>query len=55
MRAAVDHAALTEPMAVGLHSVRKAGVMPPDAPLVIGCGPVGVAARTSRAFLARAR
>jgi len=32
MRAAVDHAALTEPMAVGLHSVRKAGVLPPDAP-----------------------
>ena len=38
-----DHAALTEPMAVGLHAVRKAGVMPQDAPLVIGCGPVGLA------------
>ena len=39
----VDHAALTEPMAVGLHAVRKAGVTPQDAPLVIGCGPVGLA------------
>ena len=38
-----DHAALTEPMAVGLHAVRKAGVTPHDAPLVIGCGPVGLA------------
>src|ERR671922_1102328 len=38
-----DHAALTEPMAVGLHAVRKGGVTPQDAPLVIGCGPVGLA------------
>ena len=38
-----DHAALTEPMAVGLHAVRRGGVTPQDAPLVIGCGPVGLA------------
>jgi threonine dehydrogenase-like Zn-dependent dehydrogenase len=38
-----DHVALTEPMAVGLHAVRKSGVVPQDAPLVIGCGPVGLA------------
>jgi threonine dehydrogenase-like Zn-dependent dehydrogenase len=38
-----DHAALTEPMAVGLHAVRRGGVTPADAPLVIGCGPVGLA------------
>jgi len=38
-----DHAALTEPMAVGLHAVRKGGATPHDAPLVIGCGPVGLA------------
>ena len=38
-----DHAALTEPMAVGLHAVAKAGVTPGDTPLVIGCGPVGLA------------
>jgi threonine dehydrogenase-like Zn-dependent dehydrogenase len=38
-----DHAALTEPMAVGLHAVRKGGATPQDAPLVIGCGPVGLA------------
>ncbi|MBX3706208.1 MAG: zinc-binding dehydrogenase [Pseudomonadales bacterium] len=38
-----EHAALTEPMAVGLHAVRKAGLAPDDVPLVIGCGPVGLA------------
>jgi threonine dehydrogenase-like Zn-dependent dehydrogenase len=40
---ATDHAALTEPMAVGLHAVAKAGLQPDDAPFVIGCGPVGLA------------
>ena len=38
-----EHAALTEPMAVGLHAVNKANLQPDDAPLVIGCGPVGLA------------
>ena len=38
-----DHAALTEPMAVGVHAVAKARFEPDDAPLVIGCGPVGLA------------
>jgi threonine dehydrogenase-like Zn-dependent dehydrogenase len=38
-----EHAALTEPMAVGLHAVNKAHLHPDDAPLVIGCGPVGLA------------
>jgi 2-desacetyl-2-hydroxyethyl bacteriochlorophyllide A dehydrogenase len=37
------HAALTEPMAVGLHAVAKSGVKPGDAALVYGCGPVGLA------------
>jgi threonine dehydrogenase-like Zn-dependent dehydrogenase len=37
------HAALTEPMAVGLHAVEMARLGPDDAPLVIGCGPVGLA------------
>src|SRR5262245_46856397 len=37
------HAALTEPMAVGLHAVNMASLRPDDAPLVIGCGPVGLA------------
>jgi threonine dehydrogenase-like Zn-dependent dehydrogenase len=36
-------AALTEPMAVGLHAVKKAKLTPDDVPLVIGCGPVGLA------------
>ncbi|MEM8766034.1 MAG: zinc-binding dehydrogenase [Pseudomonadota bacterium] len=38
-----DHAALTEPMAVGLHAVEMARLRPDDVPLVIGCGPVGLA------------
>ncbi|HSR22104.1 MAG TPA: zinc-binding dehydrogenase [Candidatus Eisenbacteria bacterium] len=38
-----EHAALTEPMAVGVHAVAKARLQPDDAPLVIGCGPVGLA------------
>ena len=38
-----DHAALTEPMAVGLHAVEKASLTSEDVPLVIGCGPVGLA------------
>ena len=40
---ATEPAALTEPMAVGLHAVNKARLAPEDAPLVIGCGPVGLA------------
>ena len=38
-----EHAALTEPMAVGLHAVKKAQLGRDDVPLVIGCGPVGLA------------
>lgn len=38
-----DHAALTEPMAVGIHAVSKAKPTAHDLPLVIGCGPVGLA------------
>lgn len=38
-----DRATLTEPMAVGRHAVEKAGVTADDLPLVIGCGPVGLA------------
>ena len=38
-----DRAALTEPMAVGVHAVAKGRLEPDDAPLVIGCGPVGLA------------
>jgi threonine dehydrogenase-like Zn-dependent dehydrogenase len=38
-----DRAALTEPMAVGLHAVRMARLTPDDVPLVIGAGPVGLA------------
>jgi len=38
-----EHAALTEPMAVGMHAVAKARLEAYDASLVIGCGPVGLA------------
>ena len=38
-----EHAALTEPMAVGYHAVQKARLGRDDVPLVIGCGPVGLA------------
>ena len=37
------HAALTEPLAVGVHAVAKAGIKGGEVPLVIGCGPVGLA------------
>ena len=40
---ATETAALTEPMAVGLHAVEKAGPIGDDVPLVLGCGPVGLA------------
>jgi threonine dehydrogenase-like Zn-dependent dehydrogenase len=36
-------AALTEPIAVGWHAVQYARLTPDDVPLVIGCGPVGLA------------
>lgn len=37
------HAALTEPMAVGLHAVNKSGVQRDETVLVLGCGPIGIA------------
>ena len=36
-------AALTEPLAVGVHAVAKSGIGAGDAALVVGCGPVGLA------------
>jgi len=38
-----DMAALTEPMAVGWHAVRRAEIKKKDVAIVIGCGPVGLA------------
>lgn len=38
-----EHAALTEPLAVGVHAVEKANLSGDEAPLVVGCGPVGLA------------
>lgn len=40
---ATERAALTEPMAVGWHAVAMARLTADDVPLVIGCGPVGLA------------
>ena len=37
------HAALTEPMAVGLHAVNRSGIEQGDGALVLGSGPVGLA------------
>jgi threonine dehydrogenase-like Zn-dependent dehydrogenase len=38
-----DIASLTEPMAVGLHAVRRSEIKKGDTAVVIGCGPVGLA------------
>jgi threonine dehydrogenase-like Zn-dependent dehydrogenase len=38
-----ERAALTEPMAVGYHAVEKAALSGGEIPVVIGCGPVGLA------------
>lgn len=38
-----EHAALTEPLAVGLHAVNKADLAEAGCAIVIGCGPVGLA------------
>ena len=40
---APDIAVLTEPMAVGLHAVRRGEVKKGQTAIVIGCGPVGLA------------
>ncbi|MGY3696827.1 threonine dehydrogenase-like Zn-dependent dehydrogenase [Bradyrhizobium sp. USDA 3240] len=40
---AAEHAALTEPLAVGVHAVAMANIKGGEVPLVIGCGPVGLA------------
>jgi threonine dehydrogenase-like Zn-dependent dehydrogenase len=39
----VDTAALTEPMAVALHAVRRSEIGRRDVAVVVGCGPVGLA------------
>ena len=41
----LDHrrAALTEPLAVGVHAVARSRIAPGEAAVVLGCGPVGLA------------
>ncbi|AYF77579.1 alcohol dehydrogenase [Nocardia yunnanensis] len=41
-----DHAALTEPMAVAWHAVRKSRITKGQTAFVIGCGPIGLAVVT---------
>lgn len=38
-----DLAALTEPLAVGLHAVRRSGIDNGEVAVVVGCGPIGLA------------
>lgn len=42
-----EHAALAEPLAVGLHAAKRARVGPGDTVLVLGAGPIGLAALVS--------
>jgi 2-desacetyl-2-hydroxyethyl bacteriochlorophyllide A dehydrogenase len=46
---AARHAALTEPLAVGVHAVNKSRIDNGDAAIVLGCGPVGLAVIASLA------
>jgi threonine dehydrogenase-like Zn-dependent dehydrogenase len=39
----IEHAALTEPMAVAWHAVRRSEIIKKDVAIVIGCGPIGLA------------
>lgn len=39
----IELAAMTEPLAVGVHAVAKSRIAPGEAALVLGCGPVGLA------------
>jgi threonine dehydrogenase-like Zn-dependent dehydrogenase len=39
----IEQAALTEPMAVGWHAVRRSDIGKGQAAIVIGCGPIGLA------------
>ena len=39
----VEHAALTEPMAVGWHAVQRSDISKGQVAIVIGCGPIGLA------------
>ncbi len=39
-----EAAAITEPLAVGLHAVNRAQINTDDAAIVVGCGPIGLAA-----------
>jgi threonine dehydrogenase-like Zn-dependent dehydrogenase len=38
-----EHAALTEPLAVGLHAVARSRIVRGESAVVLGCGPIGLA------------
>ena len=45
-----ETAALTEPLAVGIHAVEMAVLKGGEVPLVIGCGPIGLATIAALAY-----
>ena len=50
-----ETAALTEPLAVGMHAVEMAASKGGEVPLVIGCGPIGLATIAALAYKRKAR
>jgi 2-desacetyl-2-hydroxyethyl bacteriochlorophyllide A dehydrogenase len=38
----LDELALTEPLAIGAHGIRRAGVQPGESVLIVGAGPIGL-------------
>lgn len=37
-----DEMAIVEPLAIGAHAVRRAGIVPGETVAVVGCGPIGI-------------
>lgn len=37
-----DQMAIVEPLAIGAHSIRRAGIKPDETIVVVGCGPIGI-------------
>lgn len=45
-----EQASLTEPLSIGIHAVEKADLKGDEVPLVIGCGPIGLAVIAALAY-----
>lgn len=37
-----DQMAIVEPLAIGVHAIRRAAIIPGETVVVIGCGPIGI-------------